>query len=61
MNNKLETKDFNNLIASALTGVMIENKNKGIVERASSHLQPRFGITTSARATSKHAPKAQKH
>lgn len=40
---------------------MIENKNKGIVDRIKSHLHPKFGITTNAKATSKQAPRAQKH
>lgn len=35
--------------------------NRGPVERANNHCQPKVGITTKARATSKHAPKAQKH
>lgn len=33
----------------------------GPVDRANNHCQPKVGITTKARATSKHAPKAQKH
>jgi len=31
------------------------------VDNANSHCQPNTGITIRAKATSKHAPKAQKH
>lgn len=46
---------------TTLTGHMRANINKGIVESASSQCTPSVGITTSARATSRHAPSAQKH
>lgn len=35
--------------------------NKGAVDMANSHLQPRVGIIIKASRTSKHAPNAQKH
>jgi hypothetical protein len=44
-----------------LTGQTKAKANKGPVDNASSHCQPKVGITTNARATSKHAPNAQKH
>lgn len=44
-----------------LTGHTMAKAKSGPVERANNHCQPKVGITTKARATSKHAPKAQKH
>lgn len=35
--------------------------NNGSADKPKSHLQPRFGATAKARATSKQAPSAQKH
>lgn len=44
-----------------LTGQITAKANNGVVDAAKSHCQPKVGIITSAKATSKHAPKAQKH
>lgn len=44
-----------------LTGQTTTKASNGPVDSASSHCQPSVGITTTARATSKHAPNAQKH
>lgn len=35
--------------------------NNGADDNPNNHLHPRFGATANARATSKHAPSAQKH
>lgn len=42
-------------------GVIAANTNKGRADRPKSHLQPRVGATANAKATSKQAPRAQKH
>lgn len=44
-----------------LTGHISAKNSSGTVERASSQCTPRVGITTNAKATSRHAPNAQKH
>lgn len=46
---------------SGSQGVMHANMNRGADERPKSHLHPKVGATANARATSKHAPSAQKH
>lgn len=37
------------------------NNNNGAVDNAKSQCIPKVGMTTRAKATSKHAPNAQKH
>lgn len=55
-------QSFSHAYAShPLTGVMHAKTNRGAADSPSSHLQPRFGATARASATSKHAPSAQKH
>lgn len=49
------------MISALLTGVMHAKMNNGADESPNSHLHPRFGATANAKATSKHAPRAQKH
>lgn len=48
-------------IEKLLTGDISANKSSGMVDNARSQCTPSVGITTSANATSKHAPSAQKH
>lgn len=40
---------------------MQANMNNGADDKPKSHLHPKVGATAKARATSKHAPSAQKH
>lgn len=49
------------IIEKLLTGDISANKSSGMVDNARSQCTPSVGITTSANATSKHAPSAQKH
>lgn len=44
-----------------VTGVMHAKMNNGAADKPSSHRQPNVGATAKARATSKQAPRAQKH
>lgn len=46
---------------STLTGVIQAKMNSGTEDRPSSHLHPKVGATANAKATSKQAPRAQKH
>jgi len=50
-----------NLLINLQTGVITANINNGIDDNMRSHLHPKLGITISAIATSKQAPRAQKH
>lgn len=44
-----------------LTGVMHAKMNNGADERPKSQRHPKVGATANAKATSKQAPRAQKH
>lgn len=46
---------------SGSQGVITAKINKGAAERPRSQRHPKVGVTESAKTTSKHAPKAQKH
>lgn len=59
-NEKLSS-NLNTTFISILTGQIIAKARSGPVDKASSQCHPNVGITTNAKATSKHAPNAQKH
>lgn len=49
------------MIHILLTGQIRAKASNGPVDKANSQCHPKVGITTKARVTSKHAPRAQKH
>jgi len=49
------------LFINLQTGVIAANINNGIDDNIRSHFHPKLGITINAIATSKQAPRAQKH